>query len=139
MGTGSTEHRPDGLRPRTPDRAMGGRAAGRYSLGIAGSPAGGRQTARTLAAVSCFTLAFRRTAYGQPVRSQYETFQGRPVMKTLFALVLLFDMMALSGASQIFILKPIKSTGVQLAQSFPSDNRTFPELLDFGARDHFGL
>jgi hypothetical protein len=60
-------------------------------------------------------------------------------MKTLFALVLLFDVIALSGTSQIFIMKPIKSTGVRLAQSFPSDNQTFPELIDFGARDHFGL
>jgi hypothetical protein len=60
-------------------------------------------------------------------------------MKTLFALVVLFDMIALSGASQIFIMKPIKITGVRLAQSFASDNQTFPEPLDLGARHHFGL
>jgi hypothetical protein len=60
-------------------------------------------------------------------------------MKTLFALVLLFDVIALSGAPQIFIVKPIKSTGVHLAQSFASDNQTFPEPFDFGPRSHFGL
>jgi hypothetical protein len=60
-------------------------------------------------------------------------------MKTLFALVLLFDVIALSGASQIFIMKPIASTGVRLAQSFVSDNQTLPDPLDFGARKHFGL
>jgi hypothetical protein len=60
-------------------------------------------------------------------------------MKTLFALVLLFDVIALSGAPQIFIVKPIKSTGVHLAQSFASDNQTFPEPSDFGPRSHFGL
>jgi hypothetical protein len=60
-------------------------------------------------------------------------------MKTLFALVLLFDVIALSGASQIFIMKPITSTGIRFAQSFPSDNQTLPDPLDFGFRKHFGL
>ena len=60
-------------------------------------------------------------------------------MRTLFALVLLFDMIALSGASQIFIMKPIKTTEVRLAQSFVSDNQTFPDPFDFGPRNHFGL
>jgi hypothetical protein len=60
-------------------------------------------------------------------------------MKTLFALVLLFDVIALSGASQVFIMKPITSTGVRLAQSFAVDNHTLPDPLDFGARKHFGL
>ena len=60
-------------------------------------------------------------------------------MKTLFALVLFLDLIALSGAPQVFIMKPIKSTGVQLAQSLASDNQTFPEPgFDFGARKHFG-
>jgi hypothetical protein len=60
-------------------------------------------------------------------------------MKALFALVLLFDVIALSGAPQVFIMKPIKSTGVQLAQSFAVDNQIFPDLgFDFGARNHFG-
>ena len=60
-------------------------------------------------------------------------------MKTLFVLVLLFDLIALSGASQVFILKPIKTTEVRLAQSFVSDNQTFPDPFDFGQRRHFGL
>jgi hypothetical protein len=60
-------------------------------------------------------------------------------MKALFALVLIFDLIALSGAPQIFIMKPIKSSGVQVAQSFASDNETFPDPFDFGARNHFGL
>jgi hypothetical protein len=60
-------------------------------------------------------------------------------MKTLLALVLLFDVIALSGASQIFIMKPITSAGVHLAQSFVSDNQTFPDAFDFGPRSHFGL
>jgi hypothetical protein len=60
-------------------------------------------------------------------------------MKTLFALVLLFDVIALSGASQVFIVKPIKPTEVRLAQSFVSDNQTFPDLIDFGSRRRFGL
>jgi hypothetical protein len=61
-------------------------------------------------------------------------------VKTLFALVLLFDVIALSGAPQVFVVKPIKSTGVHLAQSFAPDNQTFPEPgFDFGARNHFGL
>ncbi len=55
-------------------------------------------------------------------------------MKTLFALVLLFDVVALSGAPQVFIVKPIGSTGVHLAQSFAPDNQTFPDPLDFGPR-----
>jgi hypothetical protein len=55
-------------------------------------------------------------------------------MKTLFVFVVLFDVIALSGASQVFIMKPIKSTGVQLAPSFVSDNQTFPDTLDFGPR-----
>jgi hypothetical protein len=60
-------------------------------------------------------------------------------MKTLFALALLFDLIALSGASQIFIMKPIDRTGVHLAQSFALDNQTLPDPFDFGARKHFGL
>jgi hypothetical protein len=60
-------------------------------------------------------------------------------MKTLLALVLLFDVFALSGAPQVFIMKPIKSTGVQLAQSFALDNQTSPDPFDFGPRNHFGL
>jgi hypothetical protein len=60
-------------------------------------------------------------------------------MKMLFALVLLFDLIALSGESQIFIVKPIKTTEVRLAQSFASDNQTFPDPFDFGQRRHFGL
>jgi hypothetical protein len=60
-------------------------------------------------------------------------------MKTLFAFVLLFDVIALSGASQVFIMKPIKTTGVRFAQTLATDNQTFPEPLDFGARKHFGL
>ena len=60
-------------------------------------------------------------------------------MKTLLAVVLLFDVVALAGAPQVFVMKPIKSSAVQLAQSFASDNQTFPEPFDFGARDHFGL
>ena len=60
-------------------------------------------------------------------------------MKTLFALVLLFDLIALSGASQVFIPNPIKATEVRLAQSFASDNQTFPDPFDFGQRRHFGL
>jgi hypothetical protein len=60
-------------------------------------------------------------------------------MKTLFALVLLFDLIALSGASEVFILKPIKATEVRFAQSFASDNQTFPEPFDFGQRRNFGL
>jgi hypothetical protein len=60
-------------------------------------------------------------------------------MKTLFALVLLFDLIALSGASQVFILNPIKAAEVRLAQSFASDNRTFPNPFDFGQQRHFGL
>ena len=60
-------------------------------------------------------------------------------MKTLFVLVLLFDVIALSGASQVFIMKPIKTTEVRLAQSFATDNQTFPALFDFGPRSHFGL
>jgi hypothetical protein len=59
-------------------------------------------------------------------------------MKTLFALVLLFDVIALSGgAPQVFVMKPIKTTGVHLAQSFAADNQTFPDPFDFGP--HFGL
>jgi hypothetical protein len=60
-------------------------------------------------------------------------------MRTLFALVLLFDVIALSGAPQVFVMKPIRSTGVHLAQSFASDNQTFPDPFDFGPRSHFGL
>jgi hypothetical protein len=61
-------------------------------------------------------------------------------VKTLFALVLLFDVIALSGAPQVFVVKPIKSTGAHLAQSFAPDNQTFPEPgFDFGARNHFGF
>jgi hypothetical protein len=60
-------------------------------------------------------------------------------MKTLFALVLLFDVAALSGTPQVFVLTPIKSTGVQVAQSIAPDNQTFPDPYDFGARKHFAL
>ena len=60
-------------------------------------------------------------------------------MRTLFALVLLFDMMALSGAPHVLVMKPIKTTEVRLAQSFVSDNQTFPAPFDFGSRSHFGL
>jgi hypothetical protein len=48
-------------------------------------------------------------------------------MKTLFVFVLLFDVIALSGASQVFIMKPIKTTGVRFAQTLATDNQTFPE------------
>ena len=60
-------------------------------------------------------------------------------MRTLLAVVLLLDVVALAGAPQVFIMKPLKSNGVQLAQSFMSDNQTFPEPFGFGARNHFGL
>jgi hypothetical protein len=60
-------------------------------------------------------------------------------MKTLFTLVLFLDLIALSGAPQVFIMKPIKGAGVQLAQSFGADNQTLPDPLDFGARKHYGL
>jgi hypothetical protein len=60
-------------------------------------------------------------------------------MKTLFALVLLFDVIALSGASQVFIMKPINGAEVRLVQAFATDNQTFPDSLDFGTRKHFGL
>jgi hypothetical protein len=60
-------------------------------------------------------------------------------MKTLFALVLLFDLIALSGAPQVFIVKPIKSSAFQVAQSFAADNQAFPELFDYGARARSGL
>jgi hypothetical protein len=60
-------------------------------------------------------------------------------MKTLFALVLLFDMIALSGAPQVFVVKPIRGTGFQVAQSFAADNQIFPELFDHGARVRSGL
>jgi hypothetical protein len=68
-----------------------------------------------------------------------KAWQGRPAVKTLFALVLLFDLVALSGAPQTFILRSIKTTEVRLAQSFATDNQTFPDLFDFGSRKHFGL
>ena len=55
------------------------------------------------------------------------------------ALVLHFDVAALPGAPQIFIMKPVKATEVRLAQSFASDNQTFPDPIDFGPRNHFGL
>jgi hypothetical protein len=60
-------------------------------------------------------------------------------MKSLVALVLLFDMIALSGASEVFIMNPVKTTEVRFAQSFVSDNQTFPDPFDFGSRRHFGL
>jgi hypothetical protein len=49
------------------------------------------------------------------------------------------EIIALSGAPQVFVLKPIKGTGVQLAQAFAPDNQTLPDPFDFGARNHFGL
>jgi hypothetical protein len=60
-------------------------------------------------------------------------------MKTLFVFVLLFDVIALSGASQVFIMKPIKTTEARLAQSFATDNQTFPAPFDFGPRSRLGL
>jgi hypothetical protein len=60
-------------------------------------------------------------------------------VKTLFALVLLFDVIALSGAAQVFVMKPVKSARPQLAQAFTSDNQTFPEPDGSGAMHHFGL
>jgi hypothetical protein len=60
-------------------------------------------------------------------------------MKTLFALVLFLDLIALSGAPQVFVVKPIKGAGVQLDQSFVSDNQMLPDPFDFGQRRHFGL
>jgi hypothetical protein len=60
-------------------------------------------------------------------------------VKTLLALVLLFDFIALAGAPQVFVVKPVKSAGVQLAQSFASENQTLPDPFDFGPRGHFGL
>jgi hypothetical protein len=58
-------------------------------------------------------------------------------VKTLFAVVLLFDMIALSGASP-FIMGPTSNTKVHIAQSFASDNQTYPDSLDFGTRKRFG-
>jgi hypothetical protein len=60
-------------------------------------------------------------------------------VKTLFVLVLFFNVIALSGAAQTFILKPIKTAEARLAQAFASDNETFPAPFDFGPRSHFGL
>jgi hypothetical protein len=52
-------------------------------------------------------------------------------VKTLFAVVLLFDMIALSGAS-LSIMRPISSAKVHFAQSFALDK--YPDSLDFGTR-----
>ena len=69
-------------------------------------------------------------------------------MKALFALVLLFDLVvlsgtfdlgALSGASQALVAKPIGNDRTTRIHSLVAANETFPEPLDFAPRNHFGL
>ena len=69
-------------------------------------------------------------------------------MKALFAFVLLLDLVvlsgtydlgALSGASHALVAKPIGNGGATRVHSLVAANQTFPEPLEFGPRNHFGL
>jgi hypothetical protein len=69
-------------------------------------------------------------------------------MKALFALVLLFDLVVLSGtfdlgafsgASQALVAKPVGNDRTSHVHSLVAANETFPEQLDFAPRNHFGL
>jgi hypothetical protein len=60
-------------------------------------------------------------------------------MRTIFALVLLFDLCALSDTSKVYIAKPISSDGVVHAHSFAPGNQTVPDHFAFGPRKHFDL
>jgi hypothetical protein len=69
-------------------------------------------------------------------------------MKALFALVVLFDLVVLSGtfdlgilsgASQALVAKPISNVGTTRVHSLVAANETFSESLDFAPRNHFGL
>jgi hypothetical protein len=59
-------------------------------------------------------------------------------MKALFALVLLLDLIVLSGTS-VFLAKPIGGDGTARVHSLVVANDTFPEPLSFQPRNHFGL
>jgi hypothetical protein len=58
-------------------------------------------------------------------------------MRTIFALVLLFDLGALSDTSQVYIAKPISSDGVVHVHSFAPGNQTAPDPFAPGPRKHF--
>ena len=69
-------------------------------------------------------------------------------MKALFALVLLFDLVVLSGtfdlgalfgASHVLVAKPIGNDRTTHIHSLVAANETFPMPLDFSPRNHFGL
>jgi hypothetical protein len=69
-------------------------------------------------------------------------------MKALFALVLLFDLIVLSGAfdldvlsgaPQALVAKPISNDRTISVHSLVAANQTFPEPTDFRPRNHFGL
>jgi hypothetical protein len=68
-------------------------------------------------------------------------------MKAFFALVLLFDLVVLSGSfdpgafsgTSVVVAKPINNDGTARVHTLVAANETFPEPLDFGPRNHFGL
>lgn len=69
-------------------------------------------------------------------------------MKALFALVVLldlvvlsgtFDLDVLSGTSQALVAKPISNVRITRGYSLVAANETFSESLDFAPRNHFGL
>jgi hypothetical protein len=68
-------------------------------------------------------------------------------MKALFALVLLLDLVVLSGSfdlgalsgTPVVVAKPINSDGTARVHTLVAANGTFPEPFDFGPRNHFGL
>jgi hypothetical protein len=69
-------------------------------------------------------------------------------MKVLFALVLLldlivlsgtFDLGVLSGTSQALVAKPISNDRATRVHLLVATNQSLPESLDFRPRDHFGL
>jgi hypothetical protein len=69
-------------------------------------------------------------------------------MKALFALVLLFDLVVLSGtfdlgalfgASHALVAKPIGNDRTTHVHSLVAANDILSEPLDFSRRNHFGL
>ena len=68
-------------------------------------------------------------------------------MKALFALVLLFDLVALSGTFDLgalsgtshVVAKPVSNDRTSRVHTLVAANQTLPAPLDFGPRNHFGL
>jgi hypothetical protein len=82
-------------------------SAGLFFVGLKDS----RKTARTLADREVLHARSQQRRLTSRRSEPTQGMQGRSAMKTLFTLVLFLDLIALSGAPQVFLMKPSRIPG----------------------------